>query len=133
MKKEFAARQFQFHIPPATSFLRVHKPEKFGDDLSSFRKTVIATNESKKNIVGLEKGVAGLGIRGISPVFHQGEHVGSVEFGMSFGQPFFEKFKEKYNVDISLFIKRDDKFEVFGSTLSEKSLLSTDKLLSAIE
>lgn len=132
MKKEFSARQFQYHTPPATSFLRLHKPEKFADDLSSFRKTVVATNTLKQNIVGLEKGVAGLGIRGISPVFSAGEHVGSVEFGMSFGQPFFEKFKEKYNVDISLYTNANGKFKKFGSTLAGEPLLKADELTSAL-
>lgn len=32
--------QFQFHLPDSTSFLRLHKPEKYGDDLSSFRFTL---------------------------------------------------------------------------------------------
>jgi len=133
MKKDFYARQFQYHTPPATSFLRLHKPAKFGDDLSSFRKTVVATNNLKENVVGLEKGVAGLGIRGIAPVFSAGEHIGSVEFGMSFGQPFFEKFKEKYNVDISLYTISDNKFKKFGSTLSGEPILSAAELTSALD
>lgn len=132
MKKDFHARQFQYHTPPATSFLRLHKPEKFGDDLSSFRKTVVATNNLKENVVGLEKGVAGLGIRGISPVYSAGKHIGSVEFGMSFGQPFFEKFKEKFNVDISLYTTADGTFKKFGSTLSGKPFLSSAELTSAL-
>jgi methyl-accepting chemotaxis protein len=47
MKEHYAVRQFQFHLPPATSFLRVHKPEKFGDDLTSIRATIIETNKSQ--------------------------------------------------------------------------------------
>ncbi len=133
MKKDFNARQFQYHLPPATSFLRLHKPEKFGDDLSSFRKTVIATNKDKKNIVGLEKGVAGLGIRGISPVFSSGQHIGSVEFGMSFGQPFFEKFKQRHAVDISLYLNNGSDFKKFGSTLKGAALLTTDQLKTAMD
>lgn len=133
LKQDFSARQFQYHTPPATSFLRLHKPEKFGDDLSSFRKTVVATNETRNNVVGLEKGVAGLGIRGISPVFHQGEHIGSVEFGMSFGQPFFEHFKEKYNVDISLYVSSDEGFKKFGSTLVGEPLLSAAEMSQALD
>lgn len=132
MKKDFHARQFQFHTPPATSFLRVHKPQKFGDDLSSFRKTVVATNRTKENVVGLEKGVAGLGVRGISPVFYRGEHIGSVEFGMSFGQPFFDNFKQKYDVDIALLLKRDSGFESFASTLGDGGILSDKELASAM-
>jgi methyl-accepting chemotaxis protein len=133
LKQDFSARQFQYHTPPAISFLRLHKPEKFGDDLSSFRKTVVATNESRKSVVGLEKGVAGLGIRGISPVFHQGEHIGSVEFCMSFVQPFFEHFKEKYHVDLSLYVNSDGGFKKFGSTLAGESLLSPAEMTRALD
>jgi len=117
MKQEYGVRQFQFHAPPATSFLRVHKPAKFGDDLSGFRKTVVQTNAKKSVVWGLERGVAGLGIRGISPVFHQGEHIGSVEFGLSFGKPFMDDFKAHYNVDASLFIPKDGAYTTFASTL----------------
>ena len=132
MKKEFNARQFQYHTPPATSFLRLHNPAKFGDDLSSFRKTVVTTNEQKQRVHGLEKGVAGLGIRGISPVFYNNRHIGSVEFGMSFGQSFFDHFKDKFNVDISLYSQFSDGFKAIGSTLSGKSLLNNDEMVKIL-
>lgn len=121
LKKQYAVRQFQFHLPPATSFLRAHKAKKFGDDLSSFRKTILATNRTKKPVKGLEKGVAGLGIRGINPIYFEGKHIGSIEFGMSFGQKFFEKFKSKYGVDIALHVKRNTGFKVFGGTLKSNN------------
>ena len=44
LAKPFSIEQFQFHTPPATSFLRVHKVSKFGDDLSKIRETVVETN-----------------------------------------------------------------------------------------
>ncbi|NOZ36635.1 MAG: methyl-accepting chemotaxis protein [Gammaproteobacteria bacterium] len=132
-RDKFAVRQFQFHTPPAISFLRAHKPEKFGDDLSSFRKTVVKTNATKKPVFGLEKGVAGLGIRGIVPVFYNKKHIGSVEFGMSFGRPFFENFKKEYNVDISLYVKRDNNFQTLGTTLEKNDLLSNAAMNKAIE
>lgn len=131
MQSDFAVRQFQFHLPPATSFLRVHKPAKFGDDLSSFRATVIATNRDKKRVHGLERGVAGLGIRGLSPVFYEGKHIGSVEFGMSFGPAFFEQFKRKYGVDIALYVERDGKFKAFAST-HKSALLESGQLGQAL-
>ncbi len=132
LKSELAVRQFQFHTPPATSFVRIHKLEKFGDDLSSFRKTVVATNDTKAPVSGLEVGVAGLGIRGIVPVSNEGRHIGSLEFGMSFGQAFFDEFKKQYNVDVALHLKRDDKFETFGTTLQAKTLLSTEQMNNAM-
>ena len=131
LKEDFGARQFHFHLPPAVSFFRVHKPEKFGDDLSGFRKTVLATNNRQERVRGLERGVAGLGMRGISPIRYQGEHQGSVEFGMSFGQPFFDKFKKNYGVDIGLYLFTDSGFESFGSTLAEPGVLAEEKLTAA--
>lgn len=134
MKEKYYVQQFQFHTAPAVSFLRVHKPEKFGDDLSGFRKTVVATNETKTSIKGLEKGVAGLGIRGVTPVFHRGEHVGSVEFGMSFGQPFFDQFKEKFGVDISLYLADEQEgFKRFATTLEGDALLNSKQLSRAMQ
>lgn len=131
--KEYAARQFQFHLPPATSFLRVHKPKKFGDDLSSFRKTVVQTNGSQKPVRGLEKGVAGLGVRGMVPVFNGAQHVGSLEFGMSFGQPFFDKFKQKTDTDLSLHLISDGGLKHFAGTIDQSSHLDRSALNNALE
>lgn len=119
LKEDFGARQFQFHLPPATSFLRLHKPEKFGDDLSSFRHTVVEVNGSSKAVAGLESGVAGLGIRGVVPVMHDGTHVGSVEFGMDFNQSFFDGFKARFGTDIAFFVRGIEGYSTFGSTLGE--------------
>lgn len=132
LKSDYGARQFQFHAPPATSFFRVHKPEKFGDDLSGFRHTVLATNGEKRPVKGLEVGVAGLGIRGIVPVTHDGRHIGSVEFGMSFGQAFFDQYKAAHNVEVALHLNRDGNFDTFGTTLTEGTLLNEDQLRQAL-
>jgi len=134
LKSEYAVRQFQFHTPPATSFLRVHKPQKFGDDLSSFRKTVVETNKTLKPISGLEKGVAGLGIRGLVPVMQGDSHTGSVEFGLSFGQPFFDEFKAQYEVELALYIPDDSgSFKAFGSTFGKEFRINPSELNNALQ
>ena len=132
LKKNYAADQFQFHIPPATSYLRVHKPDKFGDDLSDFRQTVVVTNKEQRAVRGLEKGVAGLGVRGIVPVSQNNKHIGSVEFGMSFGQPFFDGFKKQYGVDVALHVQQKDGFKVFASTFGKEPLLDPASLTTAL-
>ncbi|KKO45009.1 chemotaxis protein [Arsukibacterium ikkense] len=124
MREKFGVQQFQIHTPPATSWLRLHRPERFGDDLSGFRQTVVETNRSKQPVQGLEFGVEGLGIRGISPIGLKGAHLGSVEFGMSFGQPFFEQFKLKYNVDLALFLIDGNSFKRFGGSWDGNNLLA---------
>lgn len=118
LKQDFAVQQFQFHTPPATSFLRLHRPEKFGDDLTAIRKTIVETNTQKQPLSGLEYGVEGLGIRGLVPMNYQGQHTGSVEFGMSFGQPFFDNFKNAYQAEITLLLPKDGNFVPFGGTFT---------------
>jgi methyl-accepting chemotaxis protein len=102
LKKGLSLRQFQFHTPPATSFYRVHKTAKFGDDLSSFRKTVVTVNETKKPVSGVEKGVAGAGIRGVVPVFFEGKHIGSVEFGLALNNSMAQLIKKQYGFELLL-------------------------------
>jgi len=122
MSGPFGIEQFQFHTPPATSFLRVNAPTKFGDDLSSFRQTVVQTNATRQPAYGLEVGVTGLGVRGLMPLTDGDRHVGSVEFGLSFGQPFFTDFKKSFGVDVVLHIKGKDGFKVFAGTLKTPTL-----------
>jgi methyl-accepting chemotaxis protein len=124
LKKTYEVEQFQFHKSPAISFLRVHQPQKFGDDLSSFRKTVVETNTQGRSVLGLEGGVAGLGIRGVVPVLQAGKQVGSVEFGLSFGQQFFENFKKSRGVDTVFHLADKDGFATFGGTLGRQTFYS---------
>jgi len=83
LKPEYGIAQFQFHNAPATSFLRLHKPGKFGDDLSAFRKTVLDVNSNHKPVVGIEVGRGGAGLRVVLPVKGNNDYIGSVEFGGS--------------------------------------------------
>ena len=89
-------QQYQFHLPDGTSFLRVHLPEKYGDDLSSFRHTVVAANRQQTTIYGLEGGVAGAGFRYVVPMSYRGEHLGTVELGFGFHQDILNSFKNEY-------------------------------------
>ncbi len=104
LKQQYGMDQLQFHLPPATSFFRAHKPESFGDDLSAFRKTVIAANTEKTRIIGLEVGRAGPGLRVIFPIFNGVEHFGSVEFGLDFAKS-LQVAKETTNLDFTVAIK----------------------------
>jgi len=88
--------QFQFHLPDSTSFLRLHKPEKFGDSLKAFRHTVNRANATKKTVKGIEEGKAGYGLRVVIPVAYKGEHLGTVEYGANFGEEFLKSLKDSF-------------------------------------
>lgn len=84
-------RQLHFHLPPGSiSFLRVHKPEKYGDNMDSVRHTIVAANQTHKPTKGFETGRVISGIRGVVPVSisdprsGQPLHLGVLEAGTSF-------------------------------------------------
>ncbi len=132
LAKDYGLSQFQFHKAPATSFLRVHKPAQFGDDLSAIRQTIVETNSRQAPVRGVESGVAGLGIRGLVPVRHEGRHVGSVEFGLSFGQAFFDTFKKRYGVDVGLVLREENgSFKPFATTFQSGTLISDSQRAQA--
>ncbi|MEO5360948.1 MAG: methyl-accepting chemotaxis protein [Nitrospirota bacterium] len=126
LKPEYGVKQFQFHTPPATSFFRVHKPEKYGDDLSSFRKTVTAVNTTKKPVSGLEAGREGLGLRIVYPVTEGGCHIGSVEFGGDI-DPILEAAQQTTATDYAVAVKssiftESQRFEDKGKDLEKDGL-----------
>lgn len=107
LETRFDIPQYQFHLPPATSFLRLHQLDRFGDDLSSFRQTVIQANANREIVSGLELGRGGLGLRGVVPVNHQGSHVGTVEFGSNLDLAVLQALKENFDADWQILIRQD--------------------------
>ncbi len=83
MKESTPFKNIKVHIhtKDSHSFLRSWKPNKYGDDLNSFRHSVVKVNQTKKAVNTFEVGKAGLSIRAVVPVFSRsGEHLGSLEF-----------------------------------------------------
>lgn len=125
VKNRYKVKQLHFHTKSATSFLRVHNPSKFGDDLSAFRATVLKTNRDKEEIIGLEVGIGDLGFRVVKPLFAlDGTHIGSLEYGGSVDNIFIKKFIENCSsevlmggMDISIYAKTlEGKYEIMGSS-----------------
>lgn len=117
IKEKYGIQQFQFHTPPAYSFLRVHKVQKYGDDLSAFRKTVVECNKQQVPIFGLESGVAGVGLRVIHPIFYNQNHVGSIEFGGSI-RNILKHLKKTFGVDYSVGLTKN-KLDISGYKINE--------------
>lgn len=91
MQKRFYMRQLHFHLGPGSqSFLRVHKPGKYGDRMDDVRFTIVDTNREQKARTGFETGRLYSGLRGVVPVFFKPSpnaapiHIGALETGTSF-------------------------------------------------
>lgn len=98
--------QIHFHTPDNHSFLRMHKPEKFGDDLSRYRYSVSYVNETKKSISGLEIGRIVPGFRFVYPLFNkENKHIGSVEASFDI-KTFTQKLKNLYGVHTNFIINK---------------------------
>ncbi len=81
--KQYNLKQLHFHLPNNDSFLRFHRPNKFGDNLSNIRPTVKYVNEHKKPVDGFEEGRIYNGYRFVFPLFYEKEHIGSIEVSFS--------------------------------------------------
>ncbi len=103
LKDHFNIEQFHFHIPPGISFLRLHFPERFGDDLSATRKMITDVMKSSIPVSGVQKGETGFGIRGIAPIIQDGMVAGTVEIGYSFGESFLKEIHKLLGIDLALY------------------------------
>jgi len=84
-RAKYGVLDAQFHLAPATSFLRIYDPqEAHGEDLSGFREMVLATNRTNEAQKGVEIGRRGLSIRGVDIVRDEHGAIGSFEVGISF-------------------------------------------------
>ncbi|WP_343863732.1 ATP-binding protein [Caenispirillum bisanense] len=88
VQERFNVRQLHFHLAPgSTSFLRVHQPDRFGDDLAAVRHSVVAANATGTPQAGFETGRVYSGLRGVVPVTATDPltgasvHVGALEAG----------------------------------------------------
>ncbi|MEW6594167.1 MAG: diguanylate cyclase [Thermodesulfobacteriota bacterium] len=116
--KEQHFRQLHFHLPDCTSFLRFHRPQKFGDSLKNVRDTVAVANTTLKPVAAFEEGRILNGFRYVYPLFHRGEHVGSVEISVSFAainSSLTHLFEKTYSFAISTAVVRET---IFNEELS---------------
>lgn len=83
IKDNSSVNLLNFHTVDNHMFLRMSDPQRYGDDLSSFRHAVVDTNKRKVKNIGFETGIFGIFQRVIHPVFNKkGEHIGSIEIGL---------------------------------------------------
>ncbi len=128
MKEDYGISQFNFHILPPRMFLRLQRLYEFGDELS-YRQTILDALFTGKEVFGLEKGLTGYGIRGVAPVFQEGNIIGTVEIGFSFGATLMQGMKKQFDIEVSILVP-DESQTAFRSVLTTfpRSFQRTDPL-----
>ena len=115
---EYDFRQLHFHEKNNRSFLRFHRPEKFGDDLTGIRYSVEFVNREKKYISGFEEGRIFNGYRFVYPLALNNEHIGSVEISVSM-KTLIKQLSQLFNKEAQFIIRKEQVAEkVFKSEIS---------------
>lgn len=82
--EEFDTRLLFFHLPGQIAFLRVHEPQKFGDNLTGARQSIVYAQQTQKKVVVFETGKYASHFRSIYPLFYKGHFTGTVEIAYPF-------------------------------------------------
>lgn len=89
LKAEHGITHFYFHDKAGTNVLRVHRPERFGDNIE--RATLDSAMKTGQDTYGIEFGVLGhFVLRVVKPWRYQGEIIGYLELGEELIQIFEE-------------------------------------------
>ena len=86
--------KIHIHTADTKAFIRSWKLNKFGDDLSGFRKAIVKVKENREPFFGFEVGRMGLTLRSIVPIMEQKKFLGSLEFIQNF-ENIIKTFKKK--------------------------------------
>ncbi len=98
-----------FRLADGSTFLRVHKPDMFGDKLNKKRKIIIDTNHLKKQQTGFEVGKLKMTYRVVTPIFYKNRYLGLIEIGME-PEYLINKLKDLFKIKGALLVKRDALF-----------------------
>ncbi len=99
-------RQLHFHERDNTSYLRMHRPSTFGDDLTGIRTSVELVNRTKAPVSGFEEGRIYNGYRYVYPLFLDDEYLGSVELSVSMNTV-LSTYKSIYGHDMQFILSRE--------------------------
>ena len=120
--EKYGLQVAQFHLAPGVSFLRLHKPETFGDDQTSYRPMLVDVNTSHVVRKGIAITRSGPSVYGIVPVTDAaGKHFGSFEMGLEL-DTMLNQIKEAYNIEATAFV--DEKLMIEIATDLKGDIMS---------
>jgi len=104
--KEHGITHFYFHDAKRINFLRLHKPEKYGDTINRF--TAFESERTGKACVGIELGPLGtFTLRAVQPVFSPiHDLLGYVEVGKEIEELLQSLLKQRAGVELAIVIRK---------------------------
>ncbi|MCK5697260.1 MAG: hypothetical protein KAI02_03805 [Gammaproteobacteria bacterium] len=140
--QQFDMRHFHFHLGPgAISYLRVHKPDKFGDRLDNLRFLIVDTNAEQVPKNGFETGRVSSALRSTAPIFswdkdlNKKVYVGALEVSTSH-KKMLSTIEQNMHIQTSILLNRQhiektvwDEF--IDGQYNNKSISGCDCMLEA--
>ncbi|MCK5517660.1 MAG: PAS domain-containing protein, partial [Desulfobulbaceae bacterium] len=120
IQEQTMARHLHFHLKDNTSFLRLHQPEKFGDDLTNIRELVNRVNTFHVPADSFEEGTSSGSYRFVFPITAEDNtHLGSLE--ITYGpEALIMSMMKQYSVLSNFLIKKSSIKEIQLSGTQEK-------------
>ncbi len=97
---------FGWILPNNHAFLRIHNPQKFGEDVTTMRPDVVAANREHKQYAGFTAGYKGLQYRIVQPVLYKGQHLGVIQFGLR-DSLLLDPIQEKLHIPVAMVIPNE--------------------------
>jgi len=104
-------------LPDNTIFLRIHAPGLYGDDVTSLRPDIVATNRDEIPHYGFDGGVSGMQYRVVQPIFYKKKYVGAVQFGIKASFIFDALKKSKLNTHAGMVVLNEESATILKSNL----------------
>ncbi len=105
LKDQFGITHFYIHSPDGINFIRFHKKEQFGDNIS-LRKTFEKSVQSKGFGSGLELGKTAFALRVVHPYYNGSELIGYIELGEEIDN-FLKLMRKQTGNEFGLFIRKE--------------------------
>jgi signal transduction histidine kinase len=106
LNTNYAITHLYLYEPNGRSLVAVHDPDTFGV-FSDVRPMIRDAITSQQPVSGVEIDPNRLGVRGVAPIFDNGEFIGLVEVGLDYDQRLIDDLKTRREADYRLWVAYD--------------------------
>lgn len=103
-KDKYGLDRAEFHEASGVTFLRLHQPDKFGEDDMQHRPMLVEAHRNKAIRLGIEIGAYGPSVSAIVPILDDGGNfAGSFEMALDF-EPVLDELKHAFEFEGAVFL-----------------------------
>jgi PAS domain S-box-containing protein len=104
LKSSLEVSHLSIHNADGFVFLRLHRPEEYGDPILTFRPTITAAVMNQQVVAGIDFDRDYMTICGVAPIFNGDALIGLVDVVLDMDQAFIEDLKGHNQVDYKLWL-----------------------------